>query len=115
MVEIPQVVIRFWGVRGSIACPGADTARYGGNTSCVELRFGDRMVIFDAGTGLRLLGDAMLANGAPVDADIFFSHTHVDHVCGLPFFGRLSCRRAGSGSGPGTCCRSIRSRACSRR
>jgi phosphoribosyl 1,2-cyclic phosphodiesterase len=85
-VQLPDLAIRFWGVRGSIACPGADTARYGGNTSCVELRYGERVVIFDAGTGLRLLGDAMLTNGRSVDADIFFSHTHIDHVCGLPFF-----------------------------
>src|SRR5271168_3348436 len=48
-VEKPDLAIRFWGVRGSIACPGADTARYGGNTSCVELRYGERVVIFDAG------------------------------------------------------------------
>ena len=81
------VSIRFWGVRGSIACPGPETVRYGGNTSCVELRCGERMVIFDGGTGLRLLGDALLAKGDVVDADLFFSHTHLDHVVGLPFFG----------------------------
>jgi phosphoribosyl 1,2-cyclic phosphodiesterase len=81
-----EIVIRFWGVRGSIACPGAETVRYGGNTSCVEVRVGARVFIFDAGTGLRLLGEALLANNGAVDADLFFSHTHVDHVCGLPFF-----------------------------
>ena len=82
-----EVSVRFWGVRGSIACPGPETARYGGNTSCVELRWGERMLIFDGGTGLRLLGDALLAKGKVVDADLFFSHTHLDHVVGLPFFG----------------------------
>lgn len=82
-----KVVVRFWGVRGSIATPGPDTVRYGGNTSCVEIEVGDRVFIFDAGTGLRLLGEALLARHAEkVDADLFFSHTHVDHVCGLPFF-----------------------------
>jgi phosphoribosyl 1,2-cyclic phosphodiesterase len=82
-----EVSVRFWGVRGSIACPGPETVRYGGNTSCVELRWGERMIIFDGGTGLRQLGDALLAKGNHIDADVFFSHTHLDHVVGLPFFG----------------------------
>ncbi|HUK08463.1 MAG TPA: MBL fold metallo-hydrolase [Stellaceae bacterium] len=81
-----EVSVRFWGVRGSIACPGPETVRYGGNTSCVELRWGERMLIFDGGTGLRLLGDALMAKGGEVNADLFFSHTHLDHVVGLPFF-----------------------------
>lgn len=78
--------VRFWGVRGSIACPGPSAARYGGNTPCVEVRCGERLVIFDAGTGLRELGQTLTASGAPVDADILFSHCHIDHVSGLPFF-----------------------------
>lgn len=86
MTEGTEVTIRFWGVRGSIATPGPDTVRYGGNTSCVEVGIGDRVFIFDAGTGLRLLGESLLARHGEVDADLFFSHTHVDHVCGLPFF-----------------------------
>jgi phosphoribosyl 1,2-cyclic phosphodiesterase len=80
------ITVRFWGVRGSIACPEAATARYGGNTSCVEARCGKRLVIFDAGTGMRGLGAQLAQAGKSVDADIFFSHFHVDHVCGLPFF-----------------------------
>ena len=52
--------VRFWGVRGSIACPGPDTVRYGGNTSCVEIRCGDRLMVFDGGTGLRLLGNELM-------------------------------------------------------
>lgn len=75
--------VRFWGVRGSIACGGPDYVRYGGNTSCVEMRCGGRQLIFDAGTGLRVLGDSLTA---PVDADVFFTHTHWDHIVGLPFF-----------------------------
>jgi phosphoribosyl 1,2-cyclic phosphodiesterase len=77
---------RFWGVRGSIACPGPDTVRYGGNTSCVEIRCGDRLMVFDGGTGLRLLGNELMRDGRPAKLDIFYSHTHFDHICGLPFF-----------------------------
>jgi len=78
-------LVRFWGVRGSIACPGPATARYGGNTSSIEVRCAGRLILFDAGTGIRNLGSALLAE-APLDADLFFTHTHFDHVCGLPFF-----------------------------
>jgi len=78
-------LVRFWGVRGSIATPGPATARYGGNTSSIEVRCGGRLLMFDAGTGLRYLGAKLLAE-APLEADIFFTHTHFDHVCGLPFF-----------------------------
>ncbi len=86
-----SVAVRFWGVRGSIACSGHETAKYGGNTSCVEVRCGERRFILDAGSGLRYLGEALLAEGKPVDADILLSHTHMDHVCGLPFFGPFHC------------------------
>ena len=80
-----EFTVRFWGVRGSIPCPGPETVRYGGNTSCIEMRCGDRLLIFDAGTGLRPLGAHLDALGA-VKADLFFTHTHFDHICGLPFF-----------------------------
>jgi phosphoribosyl 1,2-cyclic phosphodiesterase len=76
--------VRFWGVRGSIACSGPRTQRYGGNTSSIEMRCGGRLVMFDAGTGLRYLGNALGAER--LDTDLFFTHTHFDHVCGLPFF-----------------------------
>jgi len=84
--------VRFWGVRGSIACPGPATARYGGNTPCVEVRCGEHVLIFDAGTGIRALGQALLQpskEGAQPGSDgfdIFLSHGHIDHVVGLPFF-----------------------------
>ncbi len=78
--------VRFWGVRGSIACPGPDTVRYGGNTSCVEIRCGERRLIFDGGTGLRLLGNEVTKSGEATELDLFYSHTHFDHICGLPFF-----------------------------
>ena len=79
------LTVKFWGVRGSIACPGPSTVRYGGNTSCVEVRCGEHLLIFDAGTGIReLSGDLKLER--PLDAHLFLTHTHLDHVCGLPFF-----------------------------
>lgn len=77
--------LRFWGVRGSVACSGEATRRYGGNTSCVEMRCGDRCLVFDAGTGIRPLG-ASLPKDLPLAIDLFFSHTHWDHIVGLPFF-----------------------------
>jgi phosphoribosyl 1,2-cyclic phosphodiesterase len=81
-----EFTVRFWGVRGSIACAGPQTARYGGNTSSLEVRCGERLLLFDAGTGIRYLGNALAAAPAPVEGDLFFTHTHFDHVCGLPFF-----------------------------
>jgi len=77
--------VRFWGVRGSIACPGPETQRYGGNTSCVEVRCGDRLLVFDGGTGLRPLG-LSLPSDRPLEIDHFFSHTHWDHIVGVPFY-----------------------------
>ncbi|MGH6621462.1 MAG: MBL fold metallo-hydrolase [Alphaproteobacteria bacterium] len=88
MVQTADFFVKFWGVRGSIACPGPRTVRYGGNTSCVEIRCGGRLLIFDAGTGLRDLGNCLVGNG-PVEADLYLTHTHFDHICGLPFFAPL--------------------------
>jgi phosphoribosyl 1,2-cyclic phosphodiesterase len=85
-MPVTDIAVRFWGVRGSIPCPGRGTARYGGNTACVEVRCGERLIIFDAGTGLRLLGNSLLAARTSVHADIFLSHCHIDHIGGLPFF-----------------------------
>jgi len=79
-----SITVKFWGVRGSIACPGPDTARYGGNTSCVEVLCGEHRLIFDAGSGLRRLGEALAKQ--PGESDLFFSHLHIDHLIGLPFF-----------------------------
>jgi phosphoribosyl 1,2-cyclic phosphodiesterase len=75
----------FWGVRGSVPSPGPRTAQIGGNTSCVEARCGDTHLVFDGGTGLRLLG-AELEKQMPVTVYLFFSHVHWDHIQGFPFF-----------------------------
>lgn len=76
----------FWGVRGSIAAPGPSTQRYGGNTPCVEIDCGGRILIVDAGTGLRPLGAKLAASGRNQEIDLLFTHTHMDHFVGLPFF-----------------------------
>ncbi|NWG47530.1 MAG: MBL fold metallo-hydrolase [Alphaproteobacteria bacterium] len=78
--------LKFWGVRGSIACPGPRHMIYGGNTSCVELALGGRRVILDAGTGIRNLGTWFTRKGF-TEATILLSHTHWDHINGFPFFG----------------------------
>ena len=83
------MAVRFWGVRGSIACPGPNTVRYGGSTPCVELICGRHTLIFDAGTGIRHLGNALVKAANTNDFDIFLSHGHIDHVVGLPFFAPL--------------------------
>jgi phosphoribosyl 1,2-cyclic phosphodiesterase len=80
-----QFSVHFWGVRGSIACPGQSTVRYGGNTSCIEMRVGPHRLIFDGGTGLRVLGQTLLRQ-MPVEAHLFFTHSHWDHIQGFPFF-----------------------------
>lgn len=80
-----QFTVNFWGVRGSIACPGSETVRYGGNTPCVEMRVGGHRLIFDGGTGLRVLGQALLAE-MPLEGHLFFTHSHWDHIQGFPFF-----------------------------
>ncbi len=83
--------LRLWGVRGSIPVPGPSTVRYGGNTTCLELRYGpdDKLIIIGAGSGIKPLGDKIvreeLKNG-PVKAKLFLSHTHWDHIIGFPFF-----------------------------
>ena len=83
--------LRFWGVRGSIPCPGSQTVKYGGNTPCIELRLSepDRLIILDAGSGIRELGNHLMANDmskGPLDTELFLTHTHWDHIMGFPFF-----------------------------
>ena len=81
--------VHFWGVRGSIPCPGRATVEFGGNTACIEIRADERLIIVDLGTGVKPLGDWMMRNdfkNGPMEMDIFLSHTHWDHIMGFPMF-----------------------------
>ena len=97
-----MIRVKFWGVRGSIPCPGPNTMKYGGNTACIELRFPEvnRHIIIDAGSGIRDLGNALAATDLAAGSlctDIYLTHTHWDHIMGFPFFVPLYI--------PGTCIR----------
>ncbi len=83
-----QSRLTFWGCRGSIPTPGADTVVFGGNTSCVSIEHGQHLMVFDAGTGMRTLGQHLISRPdlASLQGHIFLSHTHWDHIQGLPFF-----------------------------
>lgn len=80
--------VRIWGTRGSYPVARAEMLRYGGNTTCVEVRVGDTCIILDAGTGLRLLGEALSheAGATPSELYLLITHTHWDHILGFPFF-----------------------------
>ena len=91
-MEASKVCLKFWGVRGSIPTPQIENLKFGGNTSCVEIRSGENeSVIFDGGSGIRALGDSLMqeAAGAPINAKIFLTHFHWDHIQGIPFFAPL--------------------------
>src|SRR5580658_8012990 len=83
-----SLVVKFWGTRGSIATPGPGTVRYGGNTSCTEVRFGEHILALDAGTGLREFGNSLMQEFGtkPMRVHLFVGHTHWDHIQGFPFF-----------------------------
>ncbi len=83
-----MINVRFWGTRGSVATPGPTTLKYGGNTSCVEVRVNGHILVFDAGTGIRELGMRLREEFAskPFTLHLFISHTHWDHIQGFPFF-----------------------------
>jgi len=80
--------LKFWGVRGSIPVPGVSTLRYGGNTTCVELRADDEIIVMDAGTGIRALGTALEEEfgSQPINLSLLITHVHWDHIQGFPFF-----------------------------
>lgn len=85
-----SLLVKFWGTRGSIPTPGRRTQRYGGNTSCVEIRAGSDIIVCDGGTGLRELGMDLMKRvqpNEPLTIHLFFSHPHWDHIQGFPFFG----------------------------
>lgn len=80
------MIVRVWGCRGSLATPGADTVRYGGNTACIEVRTDPRtLIVLDAGTGLRPLGQSLEARRVDV-IHVLLTHLHIDHILGLGFF-----------------------------
>jgi phosphoribosyl 1,2-cyclic phosphodiesterase len=86
--DTPSTRVKIWGVRGSIPVPGAGTVRYGGNTTCVEVRADGEMIILDAGSGIRALGQSLEQEfaGQPIRLTLLLTHTHWDHIQGLPFF-----------------------------
>ncbi|MDA0306851.1 MAG: MBL fold metallo-hydrolase [Proteobacteria bacterium] len=77
--------LKFWGVRGSIACATPEHMKYGGNTSCIEVRAGEHCFVMDAGTGIRGFGNQLMEQGQCV-SHMLFTHTHWDHINGFPFF-----------------------------
>ena len=93
---IMAVTVTFWGVRGSIPCCSAEYTEYGGNTACVQATLDDKTVIFDAGSGLRMLGNHLIKQKT-TDITLLISHTHWDHVCGFPFFNPIFEKEANIG------------------
>jgi phosphoribosyl 1,2-cyclic phosphodiesterase/CheY-like chemotaxis protein len=83
-----DTLVKFWGVRGSIAAPGPETVYYGGNTSCVEVRSGSDIIVLDAGTGIRKLGLSLVQEfkDLPIRLNVLLTHSHWDHIQGFPFF-----------------------------
>ena len=87
MVDEPQMIVKFWGVRGSYTTVRPEALRYGGYTSCVSFKIDSKLLVIDAGSGFRILGNAM---GDDVkDIFVLLTHLHRDHVNGFPFFGPL--------------------------
>lgn len=86
--ESGSTKLRFWGVRGSLPTPGPTTVHYGGNTSCVEIRADEEIIVLDAGTGIRALGASLAREfeGQPMHLTLLLTHTHWDHIQGFPFF-----------------------------
>jgi len=78
--------VKFWGTRGSIPCPGSERAKYGGNTSCIQVTGGSEVIVMDAGTGIRELGLELVAQRKSLKINLLLTHTHWDHIQGFPFF-----------------------------
>jgi len=88
--DAPALRVTCWGTRGSIPAPGPDTVRFGGNTSCVEMNTASGCrLIFDAGTGIRALSSSIAEEGSPLDAHLFVTHYHWDHIQGFPFLSQI--------------------------
>ena len=80
-----SVELEFWGVRGSVPSPGPKTAKYGGNTSCISITANNKVLILDAGTGIRNLGTSLLSK-PELEIFVIITHSHWDHIQGFPFF-----------------------------
>src|ERR1700736_2321441 len=80
--------LKLWGVRGSIPVPGSATVRYGGNTTCIEVRADGELIVLDAGSGIRELGLALENEfgSRPIHLSLLITHAHWDHIQGFPFF-----------------------------
>ncbi|GLS86352.1 MBL fold metallo-hydrolase [Cypionkella aquatica] len=93
MTERAKFQLKLWGTRGGLSVSGPQFVEFGGNTTCIEMRCGDDVMMFDAGSGALSAGAAMAAEGCR-DVTLFFTHTHYDHICGLPFFKPLYCKQS---------------------
>ncbi|HHW47613.1 MAG TPA: MBL fold metallo-hydrolase [Clostridiaceae bacterium] len=85
-MEKLEFKIIFWGVRGSMPVPGPSTLKYGGNTPCVQVQIGEKLIILDAGTGICNLGKELIKKNTKITGHIFITHVHWDHIHGIPFF-----------------------------
>ena len=85
------MTVTFWGTRGSGAAAGRDYVEFGGDTSCVSVEWGSQLAVFDAGTGIGRLGEALAGRGFSGELHLFLSHFHLDHICGLPLSGLVFC------------------------
>lgn len=95
MAGVEDFIVRFWGVRGSYPTPGPQTVRHGGNTSCIEVQVGGRVLILDAGSGIIRLGNDLLQHSdEPLEVSLLLTHGHGDHLVGFPFFAPLFEHRA---------------------
>lgn len=93
MTTNPQFRVKLWGVRGSLPATGPEFAVFGGNTTCIELRCGDHVLMFDAGSGALPAGAALRGEGCK-NVTLYFTHTHYDHIIGLPFFLPMYCKES---------------------
>ncbi len=93
MTDLAQFRVKLWGTRGGLPTNGPQFQQFGGNTTCIEMRCGDHVLMFDAGSGALPAGMALAAEGC-TEITLFFTHTHYDHICGLPFFKPLYCKQS---------------------